>query len=72
MTSLRILVYASILIVAALAAAPAASAEPTCVSNGSMDYERFTCVDPEDPKCPVYTLSSSDSGGVQKKCLTSR
>lgn len=42
--------------------------ETTCIpTSGGLDYHSFLCVDPSNPKCAVYTLTSSD-WGVQKKC----
>ena len=43
--------------------------EPHCIpTSGGLDYHSFLCVDAGDPKCPVYTLSSSDAG-IRKDCV---
>lgn len=40
-----------------------------CVpTSGGMDYHSFVCVNASDPKCALYTLSSTDAG-VQKRCV---
>lgn len=41
----------------------------TCVpTSGGMDYHSYACVDASNPKCAVYTLTSSD-WGTQKRCF---
>ncbi len=37
-------------------------------TSGGMDYHSYLCYDFNDPRCPIYTLSSSDAG-VTKRCL---
>ena len=49
---------------AAALAAPEAACIPT---SGGLDYPSWLCVDPSDPKCAVYTVTTSD-WGVQKRC----
>jgi hypothetical protein len=52
-----------------VASTPSAMAAPSCVpTSGGLDYPSYLCTDPEDPKCPVYTLTTTDSG-VQKRCF---
>ena len=46
-----------------------AAPEPVCVpTSGGLDYPSFLCVDAGNPRCAVYTLTSSD-WGVQKTCV---
>lgn len=52
-----------------MAFAPVAAAEPECVpTSGGLDYPSYLCVDTSNPKCPVYTLTTTD-WGTQKKCF---
>lgn len=44
--------------------APSASCIPT---SGGLDYHSYLCIEPSNPKCAVYTLSSSD-WGIEKRC----
>jgi hypothetical protein len=63
------LVLASLLVLAALAAAPSASADACVPTNGGgMDYHSQACVDPSDRKCPVYHEQHTDSG-IRKTCV---
>lgn len=43
--------------------------DPQCQRlDGGMDYGTYLCVDPKDPKCPVYTVTYSD-WGADKRCF---
>lgn len=37
-------------------------------TSGGMDYPSWLCVDPKDPLCPVYTVTTSD-WGTTKRCF---
>lgn len=46
----------------------AAEPEATCIpTSGGLDYHSFLCIDAGNPRCPVYTLHSTDRGTV-KSC----
>lgn len=36
--------------------------------DGGMDYGTYLCVDTDDPRCPVYTVTYTD-WGPQKRCF---
>lgn len=46
------------------ASEPAAACIPT---SGGMDYHSFLCIDASNPKCAVYTETSSDAG-IRRRC----
>ena len=51
-----------------LVLAPTAAAEADCIpTSGGLDYPSYLCTDPSNPKCAVYTLTTTD-WGTEKHC----